>query len=523
MSDGMHYVAGQWLPGEGVFHAENPATGERIERPFHQATVALVDQAARAAAACAEDFAAMPPTQRAGFLRAAADEIEARADAITAAGVAETGLPEQRLIGERGRTVNQLRFFADWIEEGSWLGVRIDHADPDRQPLPKPDLRTMRKALGPVAVFGASNFPLAFSVAGGDSASAWAAGCPVVHKAHSAHPRTAELVAEAVAAAAERTGMPAGVFSLLQGGSREAGGALVRHPQIKAVGFTGSIGGGRALFDQAVSRPEPIPFYGELGSTNPVFLLPHALETRPEATAEQWAASVTMGCGQFCTNPGVLVALKGAGVERFVETAKARLTDVAEAPMLNRRIAEGYAGGLARMAAEEGAIAVVAPRSDCQPCHGRPALFRTTAKHWLASEVMKEEMFGPAALLIVCDDEAEMAEVARQQPGQLTATLQMEEADAEVAGRLRPVLEDRAGRLLVNGYPTGVEVSHAMVHGGPYPSSTNSATTSVGSLAIERFVRPVSYQNVPDALLPPALREANPLAVPRLVDGCWER
>lgn len=521
MPDGMNYVAGRWEAGSGTFRADEPATGAALDREFQNATEAQVDAAARAAAACAEDFAQMAPARRAAFLRAVAEEIDARGAALTQAAKAETALPEARLETERGRTVNQLRLFADWIEEGSWLGVRIDHADPGRKPLPKPDLRLMNAAVGPVGVFGASNFPLAFSVAGGDSASAWAAGCPVVYKAHPGHPHTSEITAEAVAAAMERTGMPAGVFSMLHGAGIEVGGALVRHPLIKAVGFTGSLKGGRALFDIAAARPEPIPFYGELGSTNPVFLLPTVLAERPEETARQWVASVTMGCGQFCTNPGILVALAGDGIERFVTAAVEGLEGAPAMPMLNARIAAGYRGGVGRTAAEPGVEVLVPPGED-EGCLASPAFFRTTAAEWLGSEVMKEEMFGPAAILVVCDDEAQMAAVAQACPGQLTMTLQMEEADTPLARRLRPLLAGRAGRLLVNGYPTGVEVAHAMIHGGPYPSTTDARSTSVGTRAIERFVRPVSYQNMPPDLLPEALRDDNPLRLPRLVDGRWE-
>lgn len=521
MPDGMNYVAGRWEAGAGTFRADDPASGAALERRFHNATEVQVDAAARAAASCAEEFGQMAPARRAAFLRAVAEEIEARGAALTAAARSETALPDARLEGERGRTVTQLRLFADWIEEGSWLGVRIDHADPARKPLPKPDLRLMNVAVGPVGVFGASNFPLAFSVAGGDSASAWAAGCPVVYKAHPGHPYTSEITAEAVAAAVARTGMPAGVFSLLHGEGIEVGGALVRHPLIKAVGFTGSLKGGRALFDIAAARPEPIPFYGELGSTNPVFLLPTVLAERPEETARQWVASVTMGCGQFCTNPGILVALAGEGVERFVAAAVEGLRGSPATPMLNARIAAGYRGGVGRTAAEPGVEVLVPPAED-DGCLASPAFFRTTAAEWLASEVMKEEMFGPAAILVVCETEEQMAEVARACPGQLTMTLQMEPADTDLARRLRPLLADRAGRLLVNGYPTGVEVAHAMVHGGPYPATTDARSTSVGTRAIERFVRPVSFQNLPPDLLPEALRDDNPLGLPRLVDGRWE-
>ena len=483
MLSGKHYIAGEWLSGPDVFQADNPATGTKLPTKFQHGTEELVDQAVQAANACAEEFAAMLPAKRSTFLRAIADEIDARGDEITEIGTLETALPAARLTGERGRTVGQLRFFADWIEEGSWFEARIETAQPDRLPLPKPDIRMMHKALGPVGVFGASNFPLAFSTAGGDTASALAAGCPVVFKGHAAHPGTSEIVARAIEAAVKKTGMPNGVFSLIHGGTRKVGQALVAHPLIKAVGFTGSTGGGRALFDIAVSRPEPIPFY---------------------------------------TNPGLLIALKGADLDTFVDTAASALGEVGGAAMLTDRVSSAYHDVTDAMAKHALVTCALKRRDTDGPFEGSPAIFRTTAAQWKANPELAEEMFGPAGIIVECDTTEEMLALSQTLVGQLTATIQMDDADADLVNKLRPALEKCAGRILINGWPTGVEVCHSMVHGGPYPSSTDSRATSVGSLAIKRFIRPVSYQAFPDALLPPALKDANPLNIPRLVNGKWQ-
>ncbi|MDP2699133.1 aldehyde dehydrogenase (NADP(+)) [Thalassospira sp.] len=522
MLSGQHLIAGEWRNGPDVFQADNPATGKKLPQTYQKGTKELVDEAVQAAHDCAEEFASLLPARRAAFLRTIADEIDARGDAITEIGTLETALPAARLQGERGRTVGQLRFFADWIEEGSWLEARIDSALPDRQPLPRPDIRVMHKALGPVGVFGASNFPLAFSVAGGDTASALAAGCPVVFKAHDAHPGTSEIVARAIAAAITKTGMPAGVFSLIHGGSRVIGQTLVTHPMIKAVGFTGSTGGGRALFDLAVSRPEPIPFYGELGSNNPVFLLPEIMAEKAADIARGWVGSLTMGVGQFCTNPGLLIALKGDALDRFVTTAAELLGDVAGAPMLTDRVSSAYHHVTDAMS-KHGKVTCALKRRDTDgPFEGSPAIYRVSAADWLAHPELAEEMFGPAGIIVECDSADQMVALSGTLIGQLTATVHLNDADSGLAAKLRPALEKCAGRILINGWPTGVEVCHSMVHGGPYPASTDSRATSVGSLAIKRFIRPVSYQAFPDALLPPALQNANPLGIPRLVDGKWQ-
>lgn len=496
---GKHLIAGEWLGGESRFYS-SPAQGPAHE--FASGTPDLVDRAVRAAEEAFPTFAATSREQRAAFLEAIADEIESRAEEITRIGTQETGLPEARLQGERGRTSGQLRLFASHIRDGAYLDRRHDAALPDRQPLPRPDLRMIQRPIGPVAVFGASNFPLAFSTAGGDTASALAAGCPVVLKGHPAHPGTGEVIATAIHAAIRKCGMPGGVFSFLHGDSHEVGQALVQHPLIKAVGFTGSLRGGRALFDLCAARPEPIPFFGELGSINPCFLLSHALQARGAQIAQGWVGSLTMGAGQFCTNPGLLV-LPEADADAFVAEARQALQDSPAQVMLTDGIAAAYRDGTARIAG----LAEPVMAADSEGRNARPAVFRTTAAAFLADHALGEEVFGPLGLIVTVASDDEMMDVARGLEGQLTITLQMEEGDTPLAARLMPVLERKAGRVLANGWATGVEVADAMVHGGPYPASTNFGATSVGTLAIRRFLRPVCFQNIPEALLPKDLRD----------------
>jgi len=498
---GKHLIAGEWVAGEATFQSA-PAQGPA--HAFSVGTPVLVARAAEAAEEAFWTYAYSTREARAAFLNDIADEIEARADAITEIGTSETGLPEARLQGERARTVGQLRHFADHILKGDYLDRRHDPALPDRAPLPRPDLKMVQRPLGPVAVFGASNFPLAFSTAGGDTASALAAGCPVVVKGHSAHPGTGEIVAEAIHAAIRRCGLHPGVFSLIQGGKRDVGQALVQHPLIKAVGFTGSLAGGRALYDLCAQRPEPIPFFGELGSVNPMFLLPAAVKARGPEIGKGWAASLTMGAGQFCTNPGIAVVIEGPEADAFVAAARETLAATGAQTMLTDGIAEAYREGRDRVAASSGVQEVLTSMCDLRTA--TPYLYATTGKEWLANEALGEEVFGPLGLVVTVQDFEEMLEVAHAVKGQLTCTLHMDEADTEDGQALMPVLERKAGRILANGYPTGVEVCDAMVHGGPYPASTNFGHTSVGTLAIRRFLRPVCYQNMPDALLPDDLQ-----------------
>ncbi len=494
---GKHLIAGQWVKSNDTFQS-SPVSGQvhsfSAGSPDH---VALAASAAEAAFAA---YAATPRAVRAAFLNAIADEIDARGDAITEIGTSETGLPAARLQGERGRTVGQLRLFADHILHGDYLDRRHDAALPDRAPLPRPDLRMMQRPIGPVAVFGASNFPLAFSTAGGDTASALAAGCPVVVKGHPAHPGTSEIVAEAVLAAIMSSKMPAGVFSMIHGPAVEAGAALVQHPLIKAVGFTGSLRGGRALFDLCAQRPEPIPFFGELGSINPMFILPVAASARAADIATGWAGSLTMGAGQFCTNPGLVVMIDGPEADVFDAAAAVALAAVENQTMLTDGIAAAYETGIARMRQTDG-VETLVPAENARRS-AAPFMARTDAATFLASEGLSEEVFGPAGLVVRTRDMDEMVAIAVALEGQLTCTLQIDDGDVEDARRLMPVLERKAGRLLANGFPTGVEVADAMVHGGPYPASTNFGATSVGTMAIRRFLRPVCYQNMPAALLP---------------------
>lgn len=494
---GKHLVAGAWLGGAETF-LSTPAHGPA--HTFAMGTADLVDKACRAAEEAFASYGQSTSATRAGFLRAIADEIEARAEAITEIGTAETGLPAARLQGERGRTIGQLRLFADHIEAGDYLDRRHDAALPDRQPAPRPEIRMIQRPIGPVAVFGASNFPLAFSTAGGDTAAALAAGCPVVVKGHPAHPGTGEIIAQAIDAAIKTTGVHPGVFSLIQGGSRDVGHALVQHKFIKAVGFTGSLAGGRALFDLCAQRPEPIPFFGELGSVNPMFLLPAALEARAEAIGQGWAASLTMGAGQFCTNPGIAVLVDSPAADRFITATKDALAQSAPQTMLTDAIAAAYRDGQARFAASNAVRPILTNQSQARAAS--PNLFETTGAEFARDPQLGEEVFGPLGLVVRVGSVAEMVQLAQGLEGQLTATIHMDDADLVAAQTLRPVLERKVGRLLANGFATGVEVVDSMVHGGPYPASTNFGATSVGTLSIRRFLRPVAYQNLPDALLP---------------------
>lgn len=498
---GKHLIAGDWVAGEATFKSE-PSSGQAFD--FSVGTPELVDRAVKAAEDAFWSYGYSSREERAKFLETIADEIEARGEQITEIGTSETGLPEARLQGERGRTTGQLRLFADHIRKGDYLDRRHDEALPDRQPLPRPDLKMVQRPIGPVAVFGASNFPLAFSTAGGDTASALAAGCPVVVKGHGAHPGTGEIVAEAIHAAIVKCGVHPGVFSLVQGGKRDVGQALVQHPLIKAVGFTGSLGGGRALFDLCAQRPEPIPFFGELGSVNPMFLLPEAVKARGAEIGKGWAGSLTMGAGQFCTNPGIAIVIDGEGADAFVDAAKAALEEAAPQTMLTDGIASAYRQGRDRVQGSAGVREVLT--SVCDLRTATPYLYETDGETWLKNEELGEEVFGPLGLIVRVADQAQMEQVARSLKGQLTCTLHMDEGDGQDGQRLMPILERKAGRILVNGFPTGVEVADAMVHGGPYPASTNFGHTSVGTLSIRRFLRPVCYQNMPDALLPEDLK-----------------
>ncbi|WEX00014.1 aldehyde dehydrogenase (NADP(+)) [Pseudomonas nitroreducens] len=512
-----NFIAGQRI-GTGTTRLQSldASAGEALPREFLQATEAEVDAAACAAEAAFPAYNALPAERRAQFLDAIASELEALGDDFIAIVCRETALPAARIQGERGRTANQMRLFARVLRRGDFLGARIDRALPERQPLPRPDLRQYRTGVGPVAVFGASNFPLAFSTAGGDTAAALAAGCPVVVKAHSGHMATAELVGEAIVRAAESTGMPAGVFNMIYGAG--VGEPLVKHPAIQAVGFTGSLKGGRALCDLAAARPQPIPVFAEMSSINPVLVLPAALDAHGEKIARELVDSVVMGCGQFCTNPGLVIGIASPAFSLFVANLIAEIGQRPAQTMLNAGTLKSYEKGIAKLLTHPGLRHLAG-----QPQEGsqaQPQLFQAKAELLLAGEeLLQEEVFGPTTLVVEVADEAELRRALDGLHGQLTATLIAEPGDLTHFAALVPVLERKAGRLLINGYPTGVEVCDAMVHGGPYPATSDARGTSVGSLAIDRFLRPVCYQNYPDALLPDALKDANPLGIARLVDG----
>ncbi|KZL17932.1 NADP-dependent fatty aldehyde dehydrogenase [Pseudovibrio axinellae] len=492
MLNGCHLIAGEWVENTQKFQS-SPFSGSA--QSYSCGNTDFVERAVQGAEDAFLSFGWTSRADRAQFLREIASEIDARGEEITSIGCAETGLPEMRLIGERGRTVGQLRLFADHIEKGSYLDLSHDAALPDRAPLPRPDLRLSQRPLGPVAVFGASNFPLAFSTAGGDTASALAAGCPVVVKGHEAHPGTAEIIAQAIDAAIKTCRLHPGVFSLVQGGSHEVGTALVQHPLIRAVGFTGSLAGGRALFDLCATRPEPIPFFGELGSVNPNFIFEHALANRGEAIAAGWASSLCMGAGQFCTNPGVVLLVEGAQADAFIAKAKKALEAANEQPMLTDGIAAAYRSGAEKIASSAGVDELVG--TPCASRSAKPFLFVTDAESWLENKELQEEVFGPLGIIVKLKSSEQMQDVARTIEGQLTCTIHIDAADHPQARKLMPLLERKAGRVLANGFSTGVEPCDSMVHGGPYPASTNFGATAVGTMAIRRFLRPVCYQDIP--------------------------
>ncbi len=523
---GKSLIAG--VPGQtggATFHAVNPATGERLEPSFHAAADAEVARALDQSAHAFAEYRARSAAERARLLEAIASEIEALGDALIQRANAETGLPAARIAGERARTCGQLRLFAQVVREGSWVDARIDPALPDRQPLPRPDLRRMLRPLGPVVVFGSSNFPLAFSVAGGDTASALAAGCTVVVKAHRAHPGTSELVAGAINRAIGACGLPAGIFSLIHGDGAKVGVAMVKHPATTAVGFTGSRAAGRALFDTAAARPHPIPVFAEMSSLNPVFLLPGALRERGAAIAQGLLGSFTLGVGQFCTKPGLVFAVRGPETDAFLqEFAKA----VRKAPcgtMLTSGIREAYLKNLGLVTGIAGVQPLAASEAAAAtgPTEAQPSVATTTAQHFVKHAELATEAFGPFTLVILAESLEEIAACARALEGQLTATVHGTPDELATAKLLFAALEQIAGRVLVNGFPTGVEVCPSMNHGGPYPATTDVRFTSVGTAAMLRFARPVCYQGFSDALLPPALQDRNPLGLMRLVNGQYTR
>ncbi|MGR3907222.1 aldehyde dehydrogenase (NADP(+)) [Burkholderia sp. SR8] len=511
---GQSAIAGQ----NGTLHGIAAATGEALEPAFGGASLHDLETACALADDAFDTYRETNPEQRAAFLDAIGRNIMALGDDLIERCMTETGLPRARIEGERGRTVGQLALFASLVRDGGYVDARIDPARPDRKPLPRVDLRLRNVAIGPVAVFGASNFPLAFSVAGGDTASALAAGCPVIVKAHSAHPGTSELVGRAIQQAVRECGLPAGVFSLLFDASREIGQALVADARIKAVGFTGSRRGGVALMNIAAARHEPIPVYAEMSSINPVLLFPAALDARHDTIAPQFVASLALGAGQFCTNPGLVLAVDGPALRAFEAAAATAVQATAAQTMLTPHIHASYAQGVTALRAHD-AVELLAEGVEGGRYQARAALFATSADAFIAHPELRDEVFGPASLIVRCADADTLHRVLKSLEGQLTIAAHLADGDAALFAALRPTLERKAGRILVNGFGTGVEVGHAMVHGGPFPATSDTRTTSVGARAIERFLRPVSYQDVPDALLPDAIRNGNPLNVPQRIDG----
>jgi 2,5-dioxopentanoate dehydrogenase len=516
---GQHFIAGR-RSGQGApLYSKDAQTGEEFSVSFFEATANEISHAAKVAHQAFSAFRKTSPEQRATLLHAIADEIDALGQDFFDQVKRETALPQVRLEGERKRTSGQMRLFAATLRRGDFLGTRIDQAQPQHAPLPRPDLRQYRIAIGPVAVFGASNFPVAFSVAGGDTASALAAGCPVVVKAHPGHMVTSEYTASAIERAVSRTGMPAGVFSMLYGAAT-TGAQLVQQREIKAVAFTGSHGAGRALFDLAQGRPEPIPVFAEMSSVNPLFILPSALATRGKEIASELAASITLGCGQFCTKPGLIFGVRSEEFTAFSGQLQAAIEAATPQPMLSDGISRNFRSGLAKLRSLPGVHSLTFRDTEAK---SGGYLQSIAGDQFLQDHGAAEEVFGPSALLVELNSADDFQRIVEHLPGQLTATVLATPDDLENQSGLITTLEEKAGRLLFNGYPTGVEVCDTMVHGGPYPATSDSRSTSVGTLAIDRFLRPVCYQNYPDANLPPALQNANPLKINRLIDGQWTR
>jgi alpha-ketoglutaric semialdehyde dehydrogenase len=518
---GQNYIGGgRSAAGNVLIQSIDASTGEKLPYNFYQATPVEVAAAATAAQVAYPLYRSLSASRRAEFLDAIADELDALGDDFIAQVCRETALPTGRIQGERARTSGQMRLFASVLRRGDFYAARIDHAQDQRKPLPRPDIRQYRIGLGPVAVFGASNFPLAFSTAGGDTASALAAGCPVVFKAHSGHMVTSEHVADAIIRAADRTAMPAGVFNMIYGSG--VGEALIKHPAIQAVGFTGSLTGGRALYDMAAARPQPIPVFAEMSSINPMLLLPEAIKIRGAQIATELTASVVLGAGQFCTSPGMVIGIRSPEFSAFVQRFSELMADQPAQTMLNPSGLNSYCRGVESLLANSGISHLAGGIQTGN--QALPQLFKADATLLIDGDpLLQEEVFGPATLVIEVADKAQLIEALQGLQGQLTATLIAEPTDLDAYADLLPLLEQKAGRVILNGYPTGVEVCDAMVHGGPWPATSDARGTSVGTLAIDRFLRPVCYQNYPDTLLPDALKENNPLALMRLVDGVSTR
>ncbi len=490
---------------------------------YTDTTVAQVNEALNESHLAFLSYKNFSGKKKAEFLRAIADQIEALGNELVQTAMKETNLPEARIVNERGRTTSHCRMFADLVEEASWVEARVDTALPERMPTPKPDIRKMLVPIGPVVVFGAANFPLAYSTAGGDTASALAAGCTVIVKAHPAHAKTSTLIADAIKNAMEKTGMPKGVFQHVYGAGFEVGQALVKHPLTKAVGFTGSLAGGKALFDLANKRPEPIPVFAEMSSINPVILLPETLVRDAEGTAAKLTGSITLGVGQFCTNPGLIIAMEGEGLDRFIKSLATEIQKAVPGTMLHQGIADNYSKRLSQALAQKGVKVEGQSATDAHETQGRPLVASAPALEFCKNPSLAEEVFGPFSIIIRCQNLDELHSVINRVNGQLTTTIIADEKEVAKHKNLLNILVEKAGRIILNGVPTGVEVCAAMNHGGPFPATTDSRFTAVGADAIKRFARPVSYQNFSNTLLPDELKDENPLGIWRLRDGEWGR
>ncbi len=510
--------------GNETFQAFSTIKNELLPEKFPYATGEELQSALALAAKAFGIYRNISPARKAAFLEAIAEEIMALGDVLIDKCVEESSLPAGRITGERGRTCNQLKMFAQLLRDGWWVDARIDTAQPDRQPLPKPDIRRMLLPIGPVAVFGASNFPLAFSTAGGDMASALAAGCPVIVKAHPAHPATHAMVSAAVVQAAIKTDMPEGVFSSLFL-TNDQSIQLVQHPIIKAVGFTGSRHVGMLLFNAAVQRPDPIPVYAEMSSVNPVILMEGALQKNGEKIAKELAASVTLGVGQFCTNPGLVLVMDGEATHTFLKAFAQQLSETSPGTMLNPNICKAFSQGINRLQNSLGVTKLVSAIKEANgDLHeAQPVAFTVGADDFLANKELSHEVFGPVSLIIINKTEAQLQDVLQSLEGQLTATIHATKEEEQLLTPVIDIVTQKAGRIIYGGYPTGVEVCHSMQHGGPFPSTTDARSTSVGSAAIYRFVRPVAFQDFSDHLLPDELKNANPLQILRLVDNKWTK
>ncbi len=520
MITGKNYIGSSLsAKGQKTYKTINPVLNIENDTAFVEANTDEIDAAVALAADAYIKYNQKSGSEKAAFLNAIADEILALDDVLIKTYCSESGLPEGRANGERGRTIGQLRAFATLVEEGSWVDATIDTGIPDRTPAPKPDLRKMMVPLGTVVVFGASNFPLAFSTAGGDTAAALAAGCPVIVKSHPMHAGTGELVASAIIKAAQNTGMPNGVFSNLNSSGIEVGVQLVQHPKVKAVGFTGSIKGGRSLFDLAAKREEPIPVFAEMGSVNPVIILPEALQNRTSELAKTYAGSITVGSGQFCTNPGLLLGIKGEGMTNFIQELSEEIVKIEPSCMLHPNIIGAYEKNKQTAIDQEGLVVAADYGSEIEVNYARQAIVTVKGDTFLQNTTLHQEVFGPFSMVVECENAAQLEEIISKLEGQLTGTIISDNDEISKYGHVVAALQTRVGRIIFNGVPTGVEVTAAMHHGGPYPASTDSRFTAVGTQSIKRWVRPFSFQDWPNHLLPNELKNDNPLGISRSVNN----